>query len=385
VQLAAGGAADVRPGTSLRSGRAVRVRVASLLVLAGLVGLERSAAGDGEVAVRGAYYKERATRVAQPMLDGRFELGENGELRGHALVDSITSASVAAGAAGDAFSENRFEMGASYLHRLGRARLGGGLRVSSEPDYQSGFGHLRGELELAERNTVLALYLAGGRDAVSNEGAQDQMSAPVEGVLWTAVGSLSVTQVLSPVLVGQLTYDIARLDGFQENPYRAVPAGGDLEPERVPSERTRHAGQAALRGFVTPTRSTVVGAYRLYADDWGLVGHTPEVRLIQEIVPLLGVHLRYRFHRQNAADFYQDSYRTADPTLEPYLTDDAKLDRLTTHTVGGKIDLGLDLAGFRGSFLTGARAQASFDYITQSTHHGNAVTAQLALIVPIAY
>jgi Protein of unknown function (DUF3570) len=379
-----GGADDVRPGTS-RSGRVARVRVASLVALVAVGGLERSAAGDGEVAMRGAYYKERATRVAQPMLDGRFDVGKNGELRGHALVDSITSASVAAGAAGDAFSENRFEVGASYLHRFGRARLGGGLRVSSEPDYQSGFGHLRGELELAERNTVLALYLATGRDAISNEGAQDEMSDPVEGVLWTAVGSLSITQVLSRVLVGQLTYDLARLDGFQENPYRAVPAAGELEPERVPAERTRHAGQAALRGYVTATRSTVVGAYRLYADDWGLVGHTPELRLIQEVVPLLGVHLRYRFHRQNAADFYRDSYPTADPMIEPYLTDDAKLDRLTTHTVGGKVDLGLDLAGFRGSFLAGARAEASFDYITQSTYHGNAVTAQLALIVPIAY
>ena len=364
------------------AGRLARVHAAGLLALVALGGLERPAAGDGEIAIRGAYYKERATRVAQPMIDGRFEVGDDGELRAHALVDSITSASVAAGAAGSSFSENRLEGGASYLHRIGRARVGGGLRVSSEPDYRSGFAHLRGELELAERNTVLAVYLAAGRDAVSNEGAQNEMSTPVEGVLWTAVGSLSISQVLSSVLVGQLTYDVARLDGFQENPYRSVPARGLLEPERVPAERIRHAGQAALRGFVPPTRSTLVGAYRLYADDWGLVGHTPEVRLIQEVMPLLGVHLRYRFHRQSAADFYQDAYATADP---PYITDDAKLDRLTTHTLGGKVDLGLDLLGFTGSFLGGARAEASFDYINQSTYHGNAITAQLALIVPLAY
>lgn len=362
-----------------------RVRVAGLLALLALGGLERAAAGDGEVTVRGAYYKERATRVAQPMIDGRFEMGRDGELRAHALVDSISSASVASGAAGDSFRENRLEMGASYLHRTGRARVGGGLRVSSEPDYQSGFAHLRGELELAERNTVLAVYLAGGRDSVSNEGAQNEMSTPVEGVLWTAVGSLSISQVLSPLLVGQLTYDLARLDGFQENPYRSVPAGGVLEPERVPDTRTRHAGQAALRGFVPATRSTLVGSYRLYADDWGVVGHTPEVRVIQEILTPLAVHLRYRFHHQSDADFYQDIYVTADPMFEPYLTDDAKLDRLTTQTFGGKVDLGLDLLGLRGSFLDGARAEASFDYITQSTYYGNAVTAQLALTIPLAY
>ncbi|HTE51833.1 MAG TPA: DUF3570 domain-containing protein [Kofleriaceae bacterium] len=350
-----------------------------------LVGAERGAAGDGDITVRGAYYKERSTRVAQPMVDGRFDLGPDGELRAHALVDSISSASVASGAIGDSFSERRFEMGASYLHRVGLMRLGGGLRFSSEPDYQSAFAHLRGEADLGDRNTTIALYLAGGRDAVSNEGAQNPMSAGIEGVLYTSVGSVSLSQVLTPVLVGQLTYDLAHLDGFQENPYRSVAAGGVLEPERVPETRTRHAAQAALRGFVAATRSTLIGSYRLYADDWGVVGNTPEVRLVQQIIPSLDLHLRYRYHHQNAAEFYEPVYDSADPAMEPYITDDAKLGRLTTQTFGGKLEVGVDLFGVTDGPMAGARAQASFDYITQSTYYGNAVSAQLAISVPFAY
>jgi hypothetical protein len=362
---------------------AVRPCLAALVVLA----TARPAAADGEVSLRGAYYKERSTRVAQPMIDARFDVGPDGELSAHALLDSISSASVASGAAGQAFRENRMEVGGSYLHWIGPVRFGGGLRFSSEPDYQSATLHLRSEVELAERNTTLALNVAGGRDAVSNEGAQgDPLGIePIEGVLYTALGSLSLSQVLSPVLIGQLTYDLVHLDGFQENPYRTVSAGGGFEPERVPETRTRHAVQAALRGFVAPSRSTLIGSYRFYADDWGITGHTPEIRLVQEIVPTLDVHLRYRYHRQSRADFYQPIYGSADPAVEPYITDDVKLDRLHTNTIGGKLEVGLGLLGLTSGALTGARLLAGFDYITQSTYYGNAVSAQLAISLPFEY
>jgi Protein of unknown function (DUF3570) len=362
-------------------GRVLAGTAAALALAAG----PRAASSDGEVTLRGAYYKERSTRVTQPMMDARFDVGEDGELAAHVLLDSISSASIAAGAAGQSFNENRFELGGTYLHRLGNLRVGGGTRLSSEPDYQSGFVHLRGEVELADRNTTIALNLAGGRDAVSNEGSQIEMADAVKGVLYTSMGSVSLSQVLSPTLIGQLTYDLIHLDGFQENPYRAVSAGGGFEPERVPETRTRHAAQAALRGLVPPTRSTLIGSYRIYRDDWGIVGHTPEIRLVQEVIPQLDVHVRYRYHHQSGADFYKPIYPSADPEMEPYLTDDVKLDRLTTQTVGGKLDVALSLLGLTDGILARTRAQASFEYIDQSTYHGNAVSAQLAFSVPFAY
>ena len=50
------------------------------------------ALGDGTLAVRGVYYKERATRVMQPMLDAMLDAGNHGIVTGHFLVDAITSA-----------------------------------------------------------------------------------------------------------------------------------------------------------------------------------------------------------------------------------------------------------------------------------------------------
>ena len=70
-----------------------------LVAAASLVLLTTTPAwADGTLAVRGVYYKERATRVMQPMMDAIFDAGTHGIVTGHFLVDAITSASASSGA-----------------------------------------------------------------------------------------------------------------------------------------------------------------------------------------------------------------------------------------------------------------------------------------------
>ena len=56
----------------------------------GAFGTATPARGDGTLTARGVYYKERATRVMQPMLDAMFDAGTHGVATGHFLVDAIT-------------------------------------------------------------------------------------------------------------------------------------------------------------------------------------------------------------------------------------------------------------------------------------------------------
>jgi hypothetical protein len=334
--------------------------------------------------VRGAYYKERATRVTQPMIDAKLDVGERGELDLHTLVDSITSASAASGAAGTSFNESRFELGAAYTHEFDGFRLGGGARASDESDYTSFFGHLRGELELDQKNTTLALLLAEGRDTASNAGAQGLTSAEIGGTLYSTVSSLSLAQVLGRRTVGQVIYDFTYLKGFQENPYRTVTAGGMLESERLPETRLRHAVAGSLRHYFAATRTTGVAAYRFYIDNWGLAAHTAEARLVEDLTDQLSLGLRYRFHGQWSADFYREIYDSADPAIEPFLTADFKLSTMRTQTLGGKVDAALGLLGFRGE-LADVHAEALFEYVWQTSYVGNAVIAELALAIPLRY
>src|SRR5439155_22237033 len=123
---------------------------------------------DGTVSVRGVYYKERATRVEQPMVDGTFDAGAHGVVDAHLLVDSITSASASAGAAAaTAFNERRYEGGAGYTHQLERFKLGGEAKYSTESDYVSYYFGASSEAELAQKNTVLGLGGGISHDIVS--------------------------------------------------------------------------------------------------------------------------------------------------------------------------------------------------------------------------
>lgn len=342
-----------------------------------------SARADGEVTMRGVYYKERSTRVVQPMMDARVALDDDTELAVHTLVDVITSASAAAGAAGTAFTERRYELGAGLTRRIGDYTCGLSGRFSYEPDYTSGFGAGRCQIALAQQNTLLGLGVAAGNDDLSNAGARDEMgqSEPVTGKLRSVLLSTSITQVLSPVMLAGVTYDLMYGEGFLESPYRRVPVGGGmgmLVPEQVPSSRLRHALAGSVRGFVPDTRSTWIAGYRFYIDDWDIHAHTPELRVVQELRPALDLHARYRFHWQSEAYFYEQTYAA----LEPFLTSDVKLSSFTTHTIGLELQSALTHLGQVPGLLRGARVELVLEYVVQRNRLGNAVVLQTALAMP---
>src|ERR1043165_3418911 len=132
-----------------------------------------SARADGTLAMRGVYYKERATRVMQPMLDAMFDAGLHGVATGHFLVDAITSASASSGAANAAaFSERRYEAGLGYTHDLGDLKLGIDGKYSTESDYISRYVGVRSQLELGQKNTTLGLGGGASFDTVSAAASQ---------------------------------------------------------------------------------------------------------------------------------------------------------------------------------------------------------------------
>lgn len=362
---------------------AVRAAIVSAFAVCTL-GVPAVAHADDEIRVRGVYYKERATRVIQPMLDVSLEATPDLQLEGHVLLDAITSASVSAGTDGQAFTENRFEAGLGADYTMGDMRVGGFGRVSTEPDYQSLFGGLRAAVELLRKNTTLGVVLGAGTDHVTNEGARFGITpVEVEGDLTMLLGSLSVTQVLSPRVVGGLTYDVIHLSGFLENPYRPVSGGGDtIALERLPDERLRHAIAGSVRAFLPASRTTLIGSYRLYVDDWDILAHTPELRVVQELAPDLDLHLRYRYHNQGAASFYRDVYDTLDPMAAPYVTEDVKLSAFDSHILGVKLESALEHLGFT-DYIGRWRVDVLLHYVIQNNRFGDAVVLQAGLAIPI--
>jgi len=373
----------------------MRLQLAAAAAIAGVLALAPAARADGSLTARGVYYKERSTRVMQPMLDAMFDAGSHGVVTGHFLVDAITSASASSGAA-DAkpFSERRYEGGLGYSHVLDALTLGGEAKLSTESDYRSVYLAGRGQLELNQKNTVVGLGGGLSLDQVSAASTQgpgmitlrcdaDHLTEKDCGLtVYSGYGSLS--QLLSPDAVLGISVDVSTLRGFQANPYREAIVGESFVPERHPTKRTREAFAASLRYYLAASRTTLIGAYRYYRDDWKVHAHTPELRVVQELGLAIDASLRYRYYTQDGAYFFRDRYPADDDAMTQFVTDDVKLSSFTSHIFEAKAGVLGERFGLDGRWAA-ARLEAIFEYAKQNNRFGNAVIAHVALTIPFTY
>jgi hypothetical protein len=365
-----------------------------LSIALGLIAVATAARVDGTLAARGVYYKERATRVMQPMLDAMFDAGANGVVTSHFLVDAITSASASSGAVNaTAFTEQRYEGGAGYTHTFDWISLGGDAKYSTESDYRSIYVGGHGQLELDQKNTVLGLGGGASFDTVTAQAAQGPFRPtlrcdaghPTETECALDVYSVyaSASQILSRNAVVGISVDISTLRGFQSNPYRQAIVGEALVPERHPDERTREAFAASARYYIAPTGTTLIGAYRYYRDTWKVHAHTPEIRVVQEVGRDVDASAGFRYYTQDGAYFFRERY-PADPGMSQYVTDDVKLSSFNGYTMEAKLGV-LGDAFALGGLWAATRFEGILEYSVQNNRFGNAIIAHVALTVPFEY
>jgi hypothetical protein len=277
------------------------------------------------VVFRGNYWRDRNTRVLQPEADFSKTLPSGTTIGGHYLLDTITSASAAAGGGSDkAFTELRNEFGVNLGQQLGPVLMTAGYSYSSESDYWAHLITTGASVDLFQHNTTIGVNLAYGLNSVAQRmGAT--LYNPLGG-LQTANFIASFSQVLSPTTLLSLEFDAGVIGfgsekgkitgtpnadtGFQSNPYRLVSLGGMPVREVVPFQRVRMAVAGNLYLYF-PIHSALIPyvafrpMYRFYWDDWGVKSHAPELRTH---VPIGPVELRVtgRFYTQSEASFFND-------------------------------------------------------------------------------
>jgi hypothetical protein len=369
-----------------------------LAVAAGLaLGLATAtpARGDGTLTTRGVYYKERATRVIQPMLDAMFDAGSHGIATGHFLVDAITSASASSGAADAApFTERRYEAGLGYARELGSVTVAVDGKGSTESDYRSLYLGVRAQAELGQKNTVLGLGGGISWDTISAAAAQGpsmptlrcdaEHPAAKDCDLRVYGVYASATQIVGRDAVIGVSVDLSTLRGYQSNPYRQAIVGEALVAERHPTARTREAFAASLRYHVAPTGTTLIGAYRYYRDDWQVHAHTPELRIVQDVGHDVDASARFRYYTQDGADFFHDRYPPDNPAMTQFVSDDVKLSDFTGYTMEAKLGVLGEALELKGRWA-GARFEGILEYAVQHNRFGNAVIAHVALTLPFSY
>ena len=165
--------------------------------------------------------------------------------------------------------------------------------------------------------------------------------------------------------------------------FAAAIAGDELISERHPTLRNRQAIAALVRYFVPRTQTALIGSYRYYRDNWEVHGHTPELRVIQQIGDVGDASFRYRYHTQDGAFFFRDRYTDAEGVMG-FVSDDVKLSSTSTHTIEAKLGMlgsAFELEGKWGN----TRFEAMLQYVVQYNRFGNAIVAHVGLTVPFDY
>jgi hypothetical protein len=365
--------------------------VGAVLLTAGLcaallAAIPSRARADDHITIRGAYYRETSTRVIQPVVEIAKDLPDGYDVSAHYLLDAITSASVAAGAPGDTiFTELRNEVGLAVGKNFARTRLTASYRYSAESDYWSHGILLSAAQGFWGDSATLGLFAGRSFDAVSARNRTPdclqagQTSCPLD----VYTGGVSYTQILSPTLLAQLSYEVSYLDGFQASLYRSVP---QLGYEKVPSQRTRQAITPRIAYYIPRTRTGLQLHYRYYRDDWSIRAHMIEARIYQALTRDLEIRLSYRQYLQNAAYFWCDwmadpscysssaQYYTADPKLQP------------VHTEMPEVQLVWEAARLRGVPFLGWFSRGAFEIsyarYFQNTSFGNAHLLQTGYTMP---
>ena len=383
----------------------MRLQLIRLAFVVGILAVGTSARADGTLSMRGVYYKERSTRVVQPMLDAMFEVGAHGLATGHLAVDAITSASASSGAEADPFTERRYEGGAGYAHELegpdgswvDSVHVGGETKISKEPDYRSIYAGLRAEAEVAQKNATLGIGGGVSLDEINNSGAQSPMGGPkllCDNNLTMATETscplntyslfTSASQLVNKNAVIAVTYDLAKQSGFTSNAYRQVITTSGFVPEKHPNERFRQAVAISTRFYLPSARTALVAAYRYYWDDWDVHAHTPELRVIMDVGTTIDAAFGYRYYKQDAAFFYAKPYPDQSVQMSQYVTDDPKMTAFDGHLLEAKLGMLGETFGLTGRWA-GARIEGILEYIVQHNRFGNAVVAHASLTVPFDY
>jgi len=384
-----------------RSGRAfLRLLLATGIILLGLP--PRGSRADevtgtwtGDVQVRGNYYWDRSTRVVAPELIAQLEAPQGSRLRVDYLVDSITSASIAAGALEDTrFTEIRHDIaikgGHEFYTRENPVDVWGGVLFSREPDYFSFSSFFQPTIWLADRATMFRGRATYRHDEIGqNFRGGSQMRPGDDGSISGSnfretLDAISIAvgweQALTPTLVLEVAYDFTLQSGFLANPYRSVLGG--QRPEEHPDLRLRNLLYSRLAWYIPRSRTSLQAIYRSYLDDWAISAINPEVRIYQEMSPYFQTRLRYRYYKQTSSFFYKN-----DPTTytfqDRYVTSDPKMSAFQVNEIGIQfLVLGSFLEGRAHRSIAGAQFDISFNYRWNTNAFGNQVIAQTGVRIP---
>ncbi|MCA9716444.1 MAG: DUF3570 domain-containing protein [Myxococcales bacterium] len=373
---------------SLKLCLALAVLSALALPIVALIGAVSSLRADDRVTIRGNYYREPSTRVLAPVVTVEVDApDERLTVEGQYLLDVVTSASIASGAAavtgGDAlFTEMRHEGTLRLRSKIKEWAFGGEFRYSTESDYISRQFGANVTRAFLNRSVRLGLVYKGVfssvmvirpsfRDTVPWISPSDPNGPEGTNLLQTHYIKLAYGHDLHRTVTVGVQLEGVFSRGPHENPYRRV---NGSEFQAFPFTLNRFAPNLYFRWALPKVNWIALeGRYRFYFDDWKVRSHTFDTRLHFRLARHLLIRLRYQYYTQTAAFFALPAAEQPYPMDAIYKTSAPQLQAHFHHTPGIMVMFELEpLARVRGlGWLSGAWIQATYNHILTLPRSGN--------------
>ncbi len=247
-------------------------------------------------------------------------------------------------------SDHRKAWEADLARQFSRINIATGFSESREHDYVSKGLSINSLTDFNEKNTTLLAGIDAHNDNV--ETFYDPQHFYVRKRAFSAI--MGVTQLLDRLTKVTLNVTWARETGYLSDQYKLVEQNVELIPgsffplvfaENRPSEHNSGVAFLAINRAFPGLNGSLEASYRLYADTYGVVANTAEIRWLEKIGRHFTVSPELRLYEQGAANFYYYDLRSTDilPTATPdpggpAYSSDYRLSSLYTTTCGIRTD-----------------------------------------------
>jgi hypothetical protein len=316
-------------------------------------------------------YEGGGVEVDGPSVLVRKKFAEQYSVVANYYEDMVSSASIDVLSTASPFEDKRRQMSLGLDYLRGKSTWSVGYIDSNESDYTAKTAYIGVSQDMfGDLTTVSIGFRRGQNDVYRNikdptSGAK-QRDAAFREDMSTRAWSAGLTQVLTRSLLGTLSYELITDEGYLNNPYRQIryadatsPRGYSYAPEIYPRTKTSSSASARLKYSLPWWRAAVDGQYRFYSDTWGVVAHTAQLGYTQPAFGNWTFDARYRFYKQDAADFYRDLFPRRN-TLN-FQGRDKELGTYTSNTLG--VGAAWEFRVARLAWLQKASVNLRYDYM----------------------
>jgi hypothetical protein len=290
-------------------------------------------------------YEGGGITIQGPEVLVRKKVGNSLSLSASYYEDLISSASIDVKLSASPYKEQRKQWtgGFDYLHD--KTTYSAGIINSKEPDYQANTTYYSVSQAMFGDLTTLTLSYKRGWDRIERD-IKDPTGQIINDPTFHRQAdhrgyTLSLSQILTRNLIANFNYEVLTDQGYLQNPYRKIlvldPFSGkgyDLADQVYPNTRTSNAASIDLKYYL-PYRAALDGQYRFFSDTWGIVAHTVTLGYTQPLWKHWVFDGSVRYYRQNAANFFADSYPR--PDFANFMARDRELAAFQSYTVGAGV------------------------------------------------